>query len=262
MAVDPRTPQEEDRLVHSCFDEEGLIEVVDEREIRTLYFGTNARQSAMARHAPDRLVLPYTRYMLTGLLFCREPRRALVLGMGGASLPRFLVHAFPDCQVDVVERRAKILEVARDHFQLPSSPTLRIHLMDAGRFLREWRGQRFDLILVDLHDQKGTAPVVREAGFFSACARLLRRGGVLSTNIWTGSAQAANATVNVHRATFGTGHLVLPVPERGNVILLGLPFPAPSYARPRLELRARELQARLGIELTRYLFELSGTGRV
>lgn len=255
----PRTPEEQGHLVHSCVDEEGLIEVVDEPKIRALYFGTSARQSAMSRHAPDRLVLPYTRYMLTGLLFCREPRRALVLGMGGASLPRFLVHAFPDCQVDVVERRAKVVEVARSHFRLPSSPTLRIHVMDAGRYLRTWRGQPFDLIMVDLHDSEGTAPIVRDAAFFPACAGLLRRSGVVSTNIWTGSAQASNATVDIHRATFGDGHLALPVPERGNVILLGLPFPALSYAHPRLELRARELEARLGIELSRYLSELWGS---
>jgi hypothetical protein len=67
--------------------------------------------------------------------------------------------------------------------------------------------------------------------------------------------------VSGQRATFRNGHLVLPVPERGNVILLGLPFPATSYARPRLDLRARELEARLGIELTPYLFEPPGTGR-
>ena len=259
--ADSQARREADGLVHSCVDEEGVIEVVDDAETRSLYFGTPARQSAMSRREADRLVLPYTRYMLSGLLFCREPARVLALGMGGAILPRFLIRAFAGCQVDVVERRAKVVEVARDYFQLPSSPLLRTHVMDAARFVREWRGRPFDLILVDLHGPDGTAPVVHEPGFFPACAGLLGRRGVLSTNIWTSSAPASDAIVSAHRATFGEGHLVLPVRHRGNVILLGLPFPASSYARAPLEARARALEGRLGIELSEFLVELLAGGR-
>jgi spermidine synthase len=248
-------------LVHTCVDGEGIIEVVDDAETRSLYFGTPAAQSAMSRREPAGLVLPYTRYMLSALLFCREPGRVLVLGMGGASLPRFLLHAFPSCQVDVVERRAKVVDVARNYFQLPPSPLLRTHVMDAARFMRGWRGRPFDMVLVDLHGPDGTAPVVHEPGFFPAFARLLGRRGVLATNIWSGSPSASDTIVSAHRTTFGEGHLVLPVRDRGNVILLGLPFPALSYARARLEARAQELEGRLGIELSGFLVALARGNR-
>lgn len=250
-----------DGLVHTCVDREGIIEVVDGAETRSLYFGTPAAQSAMSRREPDVLVLPYTRYMLSALLFCREPGRVLVLGMGGGSLPRFFMRAFPDCQVEVVERRAKVVEVARNYFQLPSSPFLRIHVMDAARFVGEWHGRPFDLILVDLHGPDGTAPVVHEHGFFPAVGRLLGRRGVVATNIWTSSVSASDAIVSAHRATFGEGHLTLPVRDRGNVVLLGLPFPTLSYARGGLEARARELEGRLGIELSEFLGALSRGSR-
>ena len=251
----------EDHLVHSCLDEEGVIEVIDDAETRSLYFGTPARQSAISRHGADRLVLPYTRYMLSALLFCREPGRVLALGMGGAVLPQFLTRAFPECQVDIVERRAKVVEVARDYFRLAPSPALHTHVMDAGRFVRTWRGRPFDLILVDLHGPDGTAPVVQEPDFFPACARLLGSRGILSTNIWTGSVSTSAALARAHRATFGEGHVVLPVRNRGNVILLGLPFPVSSYARATLENRARELETRLGIECPEFLGELRAGGR-
>ena len=114
-------------LVFSCHDEEGVIEVVDDLDTRALYFGTSARQSAMSREAPHRLVLSYTRSMLSGLLFTRKPRSALVLGLGGGSLPRFLMHVFPTCRIDVVERRAKVVQVAHDYFHLARSPRLRTH---------------------------------------------------------------------------------------------------------------------------------------
>ena len=258
---DSHADREANHLVHSCIDEEGVIEVVDDAETRSLYFGTAARQSAISRHAADRLVLPYTRYMLSALLFCREPARVLVLGMGGGVLPQFLIRAFPGCLVDVVERRAKVVEVAREYFHLAPSPVLRTHVMDAGRFLQTWRGRPFDLALVDLHGPDGTAPVVREPDFFPACARLLGRRGVLSTNIWTGCATTAAAVVRAHRETFGDGHAALPVRDRGNLILLGLPFPPASYARAALATRARELEGRLGIELLELLRELRAGGR-
>jgi hypothetical protein len=50
--------------------------------------------------------------------------------------------------------------------------------------------------------------------------------------------------------------VVLPVRDRGNVILLGLPFPASSYARAALDARARELEGRLTIDLPDILGEL------
>jgi spermidine synthase len=103
---------DDDGLVFSCHDEEGVIEVVDDLDTRALYFGTSARQSAMSPEEPHRLVLSYTRAMLSGLLFTRQPRSALVLGLGGGSLPRFLMHVFPTCRIDVVERRAKVVQVA------------------------------------------------------------------------------------------------------------------------------------------------------
>ena len=64
-----------------------MIEVVDDFDARALYFGTSARQSAMSREEPHRLVLSYTRSMLSSLLFTREPRSALVLGLGEALFP-------------------------------------------------------------------------------------------------------------------------------------------------------------------------------
>ena len=133
----PVTPMDDNGLVFSCRDEEGVIEVVDDLDTRALYFGTSARQSAMSREEPHRLVLSYTRSMLSGLLFTREPRSALVLGLGGGSLPRFLMHVFPTCRIDVVERRAKVVQVAHDYFHLARSPRLRTHVCDAEVFLRE-----------------------------------------------------------------------------------------------------------------------------
>ena len=245
----PVTPMDDNGLVFSCHDEEGVIEVVDDSDTRALYFGTSARQSAMSRKEPHRLVLSYTRSMLSGLLFTREPRSALVLGLGGGSLPRFLMHVFPACRIDVVERRAKVVQVAHDYFHLARSPRLRTHVCDAEVFLREDSGRTYDLVLVDLHDRNGTAPLVTAAGFFASCARRLAAGGVLATNLWTVPLDGIPPSIlRDHRATFADRHLVLPVTGTGNCILLGLSFAVASYTRRHLDAKSIELKVRLGIE--------------
>jgi spermidine synthase len=256
--LDPVTPMDDKGLVFSCHDEEGVIEVVDDSDTRALYFGTSARQSAMSREEPHRLVLSYTRSMLSGLLFTREPRSALVLGLGGGSLPRFLMHVFPTCRIDVVERRAQVVQVAHDYFHLARSPRLRIHVCDAGVFLREDSGRTYDLVLVDLHDRNGTAPVVTEPGFLASCARRLAARGVFAINVWTDPSESVPPSIlRDHRATFEDRHLVLPVTGKWNCILLGLPFAVASYTRRHLDARSTDLQARLGIELPQLLADLA-----
>jgi spermidine synthase len=254
----PVTPMDESGLVFSCHDEEGVIEVVDDFDTRALYFGTSARQSAMSREEPHRLVLSYTRSMLSALLFTREPRSALVLGLGGGSLPRFLMHVFPTCRIDVVERRAKVVHVAHDYFHLARSRRLRTHVCDAAVFLREDPGRTYDLVLVDLHDRKGTAPLVTEAGFFASCARRVAARGVLAINLWTDHSENVPPSIlRDHRAAFEDRHLVLPVTGKWNCILLGLSFAVASYARQHLDAKAIDLQARLGIEFPQLLAGLA-----
>ena len=252
----------EDRLVFSCHDEEGVIEVVDDVDARALYFGSSARQSAMSREEPHRLVLSYTRAMLSGLLFTPEPRSALVLGLGGGSLPRVLLHVFPACRVDVVEKRVKVVQVAHEYFHLARSARLRTHVCDAEVFLREEPGRTYDLVLVDLHDRNGPAPLVAEAGFVASCARRVAARGVLATNLWTGASDGIPPGIlRDHRTAFEGRHLILPVTGKGNCILLGLPFPATSYTRRHLDARARDLQVRLGIDFPQLLADLARANR-
>ena len=62
-------PTYDGTIIHSRSDEEGVIDVVDEATIRTLYFGTRARQSTMFLRDPNALALAYTKCVMTSLVF-------------------------------------------------------------------------------------------------------------------------------------------------------------------------------------------------
>ena len=54
-------------LVHCQRDEQGLLEVVEAYGVRSLHFGSAARQSTMSLAEPERLEMPYLRAMLIPL---------------------------------------------------------------------------------------------------------------------------------------------------------------------------------------------------
>ena len=57
--------------------------IEDSGPLRYLHFDLDNVQSVMRHDDPDALCLAYTRKMMTFLLFNAEPRRILLLGLGG-----------------------------------------------------------------------------------------------------------------------------------------------------------------------------------
>ena len=100
------------RLVAEYQDEGGLIEVVDHDGLRSLHFGSAVRQSSMFLSAPTRLHMPYEQVMMGFLMFNPEPARMLLIGLGGGSITKFLLEHCDHTHVQVVEQRARVVEVA------------------------------------------------------------------------------------------------------------------------------------------------------
>lgn len=214
-------------VVFSDRDADGVIDVVDESGVRSLQFGTAARQSTMFLQEPQRLALTYTHCMMTCLLFGDTPRRALMLGLGGGSLVKFLLDQCSGCAVDAVEKRPKIVEVARRYFHLPQDRCLSVHVGDGLRFLEGPEDPAgpptdpYDLIAVDLHDSRGLAPVVQRSEFFPCCRARLAADGILSVNLWYGSCESEERLVRGNLVdTFEGRVLYLPVAGKRNCISL------------------------------------------
>lgn len=242
------------QLIYSCSDAEGVIEVVDEPTARSLHFGTRARQTTMFLRDPHALALNYTQCLMTALLFAGPPGAALILGLGGGALARFLLHHFPACQVAAVDKRALVIDVARAFFHLPEDPRLRLYLTDAAVFLRG-PAAAHDLVFVDLHDPEGMAPLVSRPDFFAQCRQQLAPGGVLAINLWAGSREDDLKCIMRHlRLEFDHRVLYLPVAGKRNCVALGLSQVPPPLAL--LQERAAQLQAELGIDFPRLLAEL------
>src|SRR3989304_9671116 len=68
-----------------------VVVAEDDQGMRTLLFGSEGvRQSVVKVGDPDHLELPYAQAMVSGLALYPEPKRVLVVGLGGGTIPSFL----------------------------------------------------------------------------------------------------------------------------------------------------------------------------
>lgn len=252
------------RVTHTTRDEFGLIEIVEDDFHRSLHFGTEPKQSSMRLDDPTSLVLGYTRAMMCALLFNEAPGSALLIGLGGGSLARFLLHHFPCCRIDAVEYRPHVIEVARNHFCLAHDPRLRIFTEEGSAFLRATqRGRpRYDLILVDAFDDEGMAEEVSGMAFFDACHARLTEGGVLATNLWHDDEGRLNQHLEQLASAFEHRMLKLPVPGKGNMVALATRRRISWRELRRLNRRAGVLGERYQIEYAMFLRQIRRANRL
>ena len=149
------------------------------RHFRTLgSFGAGAQvteQSSMDLLYPARLVFHYERLMSLAPAMSARSVNALLLGVGGAAMWRFLRAYLPDCAPTLVDSDETIVKIARRWFYLKH----RVVLDTAQRFLAATT-TRYDAVLVDLYGPSG--PAESDEGFWMRCLDALAPGGCLAVN--------------------------------------------------------------------------------
>jgi Spermidine synthase len=169
----------EGRVIHESHDDDGILEVVETDGVRSLHFGSYPRQSSMLLADPDKLHLNYVRAMTSWMLF--KPTlddEALIIGLGGGSLTKHLLHHFPDCHLKAVEYRASVVKIARSHFGLPLDPRLKVIIDDGAKYVRqrtESQAEHYSLMFIDAFDHEGMASSICNHAFFDACKDLLKK---------------------------------------------------------------------------------------
>jgi len=205
---------------------------------------------------PHMLVLAYTKAMMAGLLFMRSPRSILSLGLGGASLPKFLLHHFPDCNIDIVELRPRVVEIAFDYFSLPKDPRLRIYINDAKDFLKQKVTQFYDLILLDIFNKRGMVDLIGKATFLKSCRDRLTEKGILIVNLWSKPDTDFKAIITEINKVFDSQTLHLPVAERTNHIVFAMNHALDRYPRSTIQKNAQRLDYTYKIDLPQLFLKI------
>jgi spermidine synthase len=142
----------------------------------------NLRQSAMLLKDPTELLLRYTRFLALSVAFQPEPKRVLILGLGGGSFPKRLHRDYPDVTIDVVDIDPEVIAIATQYFQVPEDARLRLHPQDGRRFVQQ-TDARYDLIFLDAYNSDTIPFHLTTREFYREVATRLAPGGFVVSNI-------------------------------------------------------------------------------
>src|SRR5688572_5636343 len=94
-----------------------------------------ATQTSLYPDRPHELVLPYTKALAASVVFRPQPRRVLIVGLGGGALPAFLRKHFPEAHVTAVELDPAVIDVARRFFGFKEDDKLKAIAGDGRKFI-------------------------------------------------------------------------------------------------------------------------------
>jgi len=240
------------------------IDISESAGVRYLHFGSEWVQGAMRIRRPHALELAYTREMMSGLLLrdAEEwPRTALVIGLGAASLVRFLHHHCPQTRIQVVEIEPRVVAAARQFFRLPDEDArLVVDVGDGARYVME-TDRQFDLVLVDGFDRNARAGVLDTAPFYGAVRARLSDKGLMSVNLF-GRSRGFRASVDRIVTAFDDRAIAFPSCDSGNVVAFAAEGERIEIPVSELRDRARTLKEKTGLDLRPTVTRLEQAGHL
>jgi spermidine synthase len=236
------------------------IGIREEGGVRYLHFGSEWVQGAMRISRPWSLELEYTRDLMTPLLLRSSPAwpaRVLQIGLGSASITRFLHRYRPRSRLTVVEILPDVVAAARQFFKLPDDPKrVRIEVGDGHEYLATHE-EPFDLIVVDGFDEAGRMGMLDTLSFYVNCRARLGPEGILAVNLLDrrrGSVAASSVRIG---EAFDDRVLLVPPSPDGNIIALAAAGKPLRVRLPALHERSVRLHAATGLDLAPTLARLA-----
>lgn len=229
--------------------------------MRYLHFGSPWVQGAMRIARPWSLELDYTRDMMMALLLRppgRWPRNALLIGLGAASIAKFLYRNRPRTMLTVVEIDAAVVNAAVQFFKLPVDPRrLAIEIGDGHDYLAA-SDREFDLIMVDGFDAKGRVGMLDTLPFYANCRARLAGRGLLVANFLNARRGLAEGLERIGDA-FSRRATALPHCASGNVIVLAASGETVDVSFDEMTSAARRLKRDTSLNLLPTVSRLQAT---
>jgi spermidine synthase len=241
-----------ERLVYETDSLYHHIIVSENADVRILRFhrgpardalGSDFAQSVISLADPYSLHMRYSRHTVVGAALVDQPRRALFVGLGAGTLPKYFARAFPDCQVDCAELDARVVDVAKRYFFLGDLPNLNISVMDGRKFVRK-TDAKYDLVFLDAYRDNMIPFHLMTKEFLEEVKARLNPGAVVVSNIAIQTdAQLYPWVLRTYQEAFGT-LFEANVPGTINRVLIGKAEKS-SATVETLVSKSKELSARL-----------------
>lgn len=180
------------KTVHSERSVYRNIFVTDDDDLRCLTFRRfvgGHRQTCIRMTDPYELVFPYAKMMLGSLALNPHPKRVLIVGLGGGTLPTNLRGMAPEADITVVELDPAVVKVAKQFFKFETGPKLNVEVQDGRVFIKRalTRGEKYDLVMLDAFEDDYIPEHLLTKEFLTEVKGILTPDGVLAANTFSSS---------------------------------------------------------------------------
>jgi spermidine synthase len=220
------------KVIHKEKSLYGNIVVNQKANKRCLVFSVKRQlrnQTCIDLKDPDRIIFPYVRMTFAGLLLNQEPKRALMIGLGGGTISRVLTRVYPDLQLDLVEVDGAVVKVAKDYFGFVETDNTQVHVVDGRVFVKRaaLKNEQYDLVILDAFTGEYIPEHLMTVEFMQEIQSLLTPDGVVVANTFSGSALYDHESVT-YTSVFGA-ILNLKMPGTGNRVIVASNAALPDY---------------------------------
>jgi spermidine synthase len=182
--------------------------------------GADAIQSEMNLSDPYELTLSYARHIMSVLPLVEKPARILIVGLGGASMQRYLYRLLPEATIETAEIDPAVREVAAAYFFFREDFRQVVFLGDGRKFIENAKG-KYDIIFLDAFSALSIPYTLTTQEFLKAVKEHLAPGGAACANLWDDMPEYRDL-LKTYDSVFAELHIVKCYAS-GNSILIALP---------------------------------------
>ena len=166
---------------------------------------SNTQQSCFSVKNPDQILFECNRMMLGALYVRPNPRKVLMIGLGGGTLTSAVSRILPNAEIDVVEIDPAIVRVAKEYFQYNPTPKVTMTVQDGRLFVKRAKERRvkYDLILLDAFGESYIPTHMMTVQFLEEVRAILAPDGVVAANTYCVGGRYDNESVT-YASVYGT----------------------------------------------------------
>lgn len=167
--------------------------IVDEKSNqRCLKFNTKSsktNQSCIYTDNSQKLVFNYTKLVFSSLLLIDDPKRVLIIGLGGGTLSNKIHQIYPNALIDNVEIDPAVTSVAREYFGFIENDQIKSFTQDGRIFIKraKLKKQKYDWIILDAFNGDYIPEHLLTKEFFQETKAILSDEGVIAANTFSTS---------------------------------------------------------------------------
>ncbi len=200
------------------------ILVEDSDDLRCLKFNvksTKTQQSCFLKSQPQKLVFNYTKLLMASLLFNTQPKRILIIGLGGGTMSNTLAQLYPQSQIDNIEIDPAVIKVAREYFGFFENDNVATYNQDGRIFIKRalLKKQSYDWIILDAFNGDYIPEHLMTKEFLQEAKSLLTDNGILSSNTFSLSDLYAHESAT-YKAVFGDFYQVSNQTNSNRIIIV------------------------------------------